>query len=330
MLNITELENKHKQYQSKILIHKLKIIVPVGLLSIFLIYFLASDSTPKSKKIAPPEIPQAIKKQMIVEEQEDTITEVASQEVLDEEEITEIVDEEEITEIVDEDEDVDKKVFAKIASQEILDEEVNKEVVTQTTSQETVAQTTLQEVPKNDINKNIIAQTTLQQAKNPDINKKIVTKKTTPKIVLKPSFSFLDTIEVEEKKNTASKTEAKKIIKKTPSKPRKALDRKKYKKSSLKSLLKKFKTNKDNSTISLFIAKKYYDISDYKKAYEYALVTNDIDNNINEAWIILAKSLVKLNQKSTAMYLLITYIRKSYSPQAKILLEDIKSGRFHE
>jgi hypothetical protein len=321
MLNITELENKHKQYQSKILIHKLKIIVPVGLLSIFLIYFLASDSTPKSKKIAPPEIPQAIKKQMIVEEQEDTITEVASQEVLDEEVITETVDE---------DEDVDKKVFAKIASQEILDEEVNKEVITQTTSQETVAQTTLQEVPKNDINKNIIAQTTLQEAKNPDINKKIVTKKTTPKIVLKPSFSFLDTIEVEEKKNTASKTEAKKIIKKTPSKPRKALDRKKYKKSSLKSLLKKFKTNKDNSTISLFIAKKYYDISDYKKAYEYALVTNDIDNNINEAWIILAKSLVKLNQKSTAMYLLITYIRKSYSPQAKILLEDIKSGRFHE
>jgi hypothetical protein len=321
MLNITELENKHKQYQSKILIHKLKIIVPVGLLSIFLIYFLASDSTPKSKKIAPPEIPQAIKKQIIVEEQEDTITEVASQEVLDEEVITETVDE---------DEDVDKKVFAKIASQEILDEEVNKEVITQTTSQETVAQTTLQEVPKNDINKNIIAQTTLQESKNPDINKKIVTKKTTPKIVLKPSFSFLDTIEVEEKKNTASKTEPKKIIKKTPSKLRKALDRKKYKKSSLKSLLKKFKTNKDNSTISLFIAKKYYDISDYKKAYEYALVTNDIDNNINEAWIILAKSLVKLNQKSTAMYLLITYIRKSYSPQAKILLEDIKSGRFHE
>jgi hypothetical protein len=324
MLNITELENKHKQYQSKILIHKLKIIVPVGLLSVFLIYFLTSDSTPKSKKIAPPKVPQAI----VVEEQKDTITEVASQEILDEEVITEI-----------EDEDIDKKVFAEIASQEIIDEEANKEVVTQTTSQETVAQeavaqTTLQEVPKNNINKNIIAQTALQEATNPDINKKIVTKKTTPKIVLKPSFSFLDTIEVEEKKNIQSKaepkTEPKKIIKKTPSKPRTALDRKKYKKSSLKSLLKKFKTNKDNSTISLFIAKKYYDIADYKKAYKYALVTNDIDNNINEAWIILAKSLVKLNQKSTAMYLLITYIRKSYSPQAKILLEDIKSGRFHE
>lgn len=85
---------------------------------------------------------------------------------------------------------------------------------------------------------------------------------------------------------------------------------------------------KSNSpALSLFIAKKYYELGDFNKAYNYALLTNGINNNIEESWIIFAKSLVKLDKKAKAIETLTEYINHSNSQRAKMLLDNIKSGK---
>ena len=92
-------------------------------------------------------------------------------------------------------------------------------------------------------------------------------------------------------------------------------------------VIKRFKKN-NNPALSLFVAKKYYGLGEYHKAYNYALMTNEINDNIDASWIIFAKSLVKLNEKEEAIKTLKKYIEHSHSSQAKILLEEIVSGKF--
>lgn len=88
--------------------------------------------------------------------------------------------------------------------------------------------------------------------------------------------------------------------------------------------------NNNNPALSLFVAKKYYEMGEYKKAYNYALITNDINNNIETSWIIFAKSLVKLGKKDMAVNTLHKYINHSKSNKAKILLDEIISGKFND
>lgn len=102
---------------------------------------------------------------------------------------------------------------------------------------------------------------------------------------------------------------------------------KKETQADIEHVIKRFKKN-NNPALSLFVAKKYYKIGEYKKAYNYALLTNQIDNNIEQSWIIFFKSLVKINQKDKAIETLNKYIEHSDSSNAKVLLDDIKSGKF--
>ena len=95
----------------------------------------------------------------------------------------------------------------------------------------------------------------------------------------------------------------------------------------IKEVIKRFEKN-HNPALSLFIARQYYEIKEYKKAYNYALITNGINNDIEESWIIFAKSLVKLNKKSIAIKMLNRYIAHSNSYRATTLLDDIYSGQF--
>ncbi|MBU1659028.1 CDC27 family protein [bacterium] len=95
----------------------------------------------------------------------------------------------------------------------------------------------------------------------------------------------------------------------------------------IKHVIARFKKN-NNPALSLFVAKKYYEIGDYHKSYNYALITNEINNNIDASWIVFAKSLVKLNKKDMAIKTLKQYIEYSNSGQAKILLDEIMSGKF--
>lgn len=92
-------------------------------------------------------------------------------------------------------------------------------------------------------------------------------------------------------------------------------------------VIKRFKTN-NNPVLSLFIAKKYYEIGNYKQSYNYALITNELNKDIDESWIIFTKSLVKLGEKEKAMNILKQYIEHSHSNPAKILIKEIRSGKF--
>jgi len=95
----------------------------------------------------------------------------------------------------------------------------------------------------------------------------------------------------------------------------------------IRHIIKRFKKN-NNPALSLFIAKKYYELGEYHKAYNYALITNEIDRDIDASWIVFAKSLIKLNQKEMAIKTLKQYIESSHSSSAKILLDEIQSGKF--
>lgn len=84
----------------------------------------------------------------------------------------------------------------------------------------------------------------------------------------------------------------------------------------------------NNPALSLFAAKKYYDLANYNQAYNYSLITNELNNEIEDSWIIFAKSLVKLKQRDKAIKILNNYIEHSHSQRAKILLDNIKAGKF--
>ena len=89
----------------------------------------------------------------------------------------------------------------------------------------------------------------------------------------------------------------------------------------------RFKKN-NSPALSLFIAKKYYELKEYRNSYNYALITNKINNNIETSWLIFAKSLVKLNKKDNAIKTLKQYIKHSKSNKAEALLDEIESGKF--
>ena len=95
--------------------------------------------------------------------------------------------------------------------------------------------------------------------------------------------------------------------------------------SAYKDVAKRFAQSHDTDD-SLFLAKSYYRKGNYKKAEYWALQTNKVNDNIEESWLIFAKSKVKQGQKNEAISILTTYIKKSNSLQAKNLLNKIKKG----
>lgn len=95
----------------------------------------------------------------------------------------------------------------------------------------------------------------------------------------------------------------------------------------IQDVIARFKKNK-NPALSLFVAKRYYKIGNYQQAYNYALITNELDNNIEDSWLIFAKSLYKLDQKDMAIKTLKAYIQESSSVKAKITLDQMEKGTF--
>jgi tetratricopeptide (TPR) repeat protein len=174
------------------------------------------------------------------------------------------------------------------------------------------------------------------------------------KVILAPSLSFMKTMDrdslplydntpsVEEEVNQENSSNntlatqkqpqtvvAQQVVveQPSPSQPSSVSIQRKDTLSDLKQVVKRFEKN-ENPALSLFIAKKYYELGDYHKAYSYSLRTNDLNSNIEESWIIFSKSLVKLNEKEMAIKTLKQYIQHSNSNQAKVLLDEINSGKF--
>ena len=95
--------------------------------------------------------------------------------------------------------------------------------------------------------------------------------------------------------------------------------------SAYKDVEKRFEQSHDTDD-SLFLAKSYYGKGNYKKAEYWALQTNKVNGNIEESWLIFAKSKVKLGRKNEAIHILTNYIKKSNSVEAQNLLNKIKKG----
>lgn len=95
--------------------------------------------------------------------------------------------------------------------------------------------------------------------------------------------------------------------------------------SAYKDVEKRFEQTSDTDD-SLFLAKSYYSKRHYKKAEYWALQTNKVNGNIEESWLIFAKSKVKLGRKNEAINILMNYIKKSNSVEAQNLLNKIKKG----
>lgn len=83
-----------------------------------------------------------------------------------------------------------------------------------------------------------------------------------------------------------------------------------------------------NANLGLFIARYYYEHSNYSESYNYALKTNAINSHIEESWIIFSKSLAKLGKTDQAKKTLQFYISQSGSETAKGLLDNIEKGNF--
>ena len=79
-----------------------------------------------------------------------------------------------------------------------------------------------------------------------------------------------------------------------------------------------------NTDDSLFLARAYYSRGNYNKAIYWAVETNKLDANIDESWMIFAKSKVKTGHKNEARRILNTYIKKSGSMTAKAYLKKIQ------
>ncbi|MRJ03168.1 MAG: hypothetical protein GXO19_02210 [Epsilonproteobacteria bacterium] len=85
-------------------------------------------------------------------------------------------------------------------------------------------------------------------------------------------------------------------------------------------------SKKPKLSTALLLANYYYERKGYKKAAFWALKANELDPNSRESWLLFAKSLAQSGDRNRAIAVLQVYIKKSGSPEAKALLEQITKG----
>lgn len=89
----------------------------------------------------------------------------------------------------------------------------------------------------------------------------------------------------------------------------------------------KTKFDKNNSSdLAVLIAKKYYDIEDYKSSEKWALIANELNSDNEESWVIFAKSKYNLGQKYDAVKVLRIYNDKANSKEIEELIKHIESN----
>ena len=88
----------------------------------------------------------------------------------------------------------------------------------------------------------------------------------------------------------------------------------------------RFKESQDTAD-SLYLAKYYYKKGDYAKAESWAIVTNNIDGDIEESWLIFAKARAKQGKRVDAIKVLQTYYDETKSKKAKQLLDKLRLGK---
>ncbi len=199
-----------------------------------------------------------------------------------------------------------------------------------------------EEIPKKE-NVTNVEKKVLKEDKNKTIiqDKEIKKIEEEPKVVvLKPSTDFLTRIENLEKKQQTNKIKENRHIKKekveenskknkqneTIKKPKIVIE-KRDNSNIINELIKKFERTKDPK-IAIFLSRIYYKDKHYKKALEWAVIANELDNSNANSWILFAKSSVKLGKKEEAIKALETFLSKHKSYKTKRLLDEIKNGEF--
>ncbi len=94
--------------------------------------------------------------------------------------------------------------------------------------------------------------------------------------------------------------------------------------SAYKDVAKRFADTSDTDD-SLFLARTYYEQGNNKKAIYWALETNKINANIEESWLIFAKAKARSGHKTEAIRILSSYVKRSNSYEAKVLLKKLKN-----
>ncbi len=201
-------------------------------------------------------------------------------------------------------------------------------------------------ITKNTTIKDTIKKEILSPVNEKATSTKIVVKNT--KTLMSPSMNFMHTISSSSPKYySTDKNKKIKTIKNKTEKPKEATKveapkveapkvevvknntiqiKRRDTQGDIQHVISRFRKS-NNPALSLFVAKKYYELKDYNQAYNYALITNELNNDIEESWIIFAKSLVKLNKKTKAIETLDRYVKYSHSHKAKLLLDNIRLGR---
>jgi len=77
---------------------------------------------------------------------------------------------------------------------------------------------------------------------------------------------------------------------------------------------------------ALFLARSYYQKRNYKKALQWALEVNKLNDSIEESIFIFVKSKVILGHKSEGLSILRTYINNTKSLAAQKLLDKLKNN----
>ncbi len=78
---------------------------------------------------------------------------------------------------------------------------------------------------------------------------------------------------------------------------------------------------------ALLLAKAYYKKSQYVEAEKWAFSANKLDNNLEESWLLFAKSKAKQGKKREALKILSSYYKKSHSTKAKTIMRQIEIGK---
>ena len=86
----------------------------------------------------------------------------------------------------------------------------------------------------------------------------------------------------------------------------------------------KFYENK-NSREAMLLANAYYNAGNYKKSEKWALKANSLNRDLEESWLLFAKSKEQQGSRKEALKILETYYNKSQSSKAKALIQKIHS-----
>lgn len=300
MLNVDELESKHKKYKLKSYTPYLAISLGVSAAILSISFFIMYDFGSKHETIREPIAP-----------------------------ITQNINEEKESFVVDENrtDSKNEEVYKVVAN----DDDKQKE---ESAVQDAETKERVQLSPSLDFIKKLEAEAPLYKkeasAKSaPVIEKKVEKPAKNNSVIVKEENKKEEVALpiVEEVKESIAIVE-KPVIERSASEATSTIDiKRRDDEEDIKHVIKRFNVN-HSPALSLFVAKKYYQLGDYEQAYNYSLFTNDINNNIEASWLIFSKSLVKLGKKDKAVETLKKYIKHSDSSQARQLLDEIMSGKF--